>query len=347
MPINLRADGVGQVADHENVLDVVVEVVLDLRRVDLGGQGQRAHKVLSEGVVGLLVLVQDAIDPLAHPVEEVQGLVDRPAEALDRGSPGLVVLRARDGLEGVPLGVTVEHLVGHLDEEAAVGGALSVDGHGGADVASRLDVLAGLGRNRQVNGGVGERARLGAGEEVLDKGAEAVELVGRGVPAEQGLAGVGFQGQGEHVLLVLDVDLDLVLLLGVRDGEAGADLDLGSIFGSGADQGADDSGGLGILVDVPSHGVVEDGEDGLSMTSISPGSFHQTSRTTDIRVRPWGREGHGHGHGMYLRLDVDAERGNVGLDAHVAVSQRAREMYEALGSGGHAGRECVVDERRW
>jgi len=49
----------------------------------------------------------------------------------------------------------------------------------------------------------------------------------------------------------------------------------------------------------------------------------------------------------YLRLDVDAERGNVGLDANVAVSQRAREMYESLGSGGHAGRECVrrFDER--
>lgn len=49
---------------------------------------------------------------------------------------------------------------------------------------------------------------------------------------------------------------------------------------------------------------------------------------------------------MYLRLDIDAERGNVGLDTHVAVSQRAREMQETLGSGSHAGRECVVGERR-
>lgn len=46
----------------------------------------------------------------------------------------------------------------------------------------------------------------------------------------------------------------------------------------------------------------------------------------------------------YLRLDIDAERGNVSLDANVAVSQRAREMYEALGSSSHAGQ--MVGGRR-
>lgn len=152
--------------------------------------------------------------------------------------------------------------MGDLDEQAALGGSLGVDGHGGADVASGLDILAGLGGDGHVDGGVREGAGVGASEEVLDEGAEAVELVRGGVPAEQGLAGVGLQGEGEHVLLVLDIDLDLILLLGVGDGEARADLDFGAIFGTGANEGADDSGGLGVS-DVSSDGVVEDGENGL------------------------------------------------------------------------------------
>lgn len=64
-----------------------------------------------------------------------------------------------------------------------------------------------------------EGAGLGGGEEVLDQGAEAVEIETRGVPAEQDLAGVGLELERQHVLLVLDVDLDLVLVLGVGDGE--------------------------------------------------------------------------------------------------------------------------------
>lgn len=55
--IDLGSDSVGQVADHEDVLDVVVEVVLDLRSIDLGGQRQGAQEVLRKGVVGLLVLI--------------------------------------------------------------------------------------------------------------------------------------------------------------------------------------------------------------------------------------------------------------------------------------------------
>lgn len=46
------------------------------------------------------------------------------------------------------------------------------------------------------------------------------------------------------------------------DGEARADLDFSAIFGTGANEGADDSGGLGVS-DVSSDGVVEDGENGL------------------------------------------------------------------------------------
>jgi hypothetical protein len=63
-----------------------------------------------------------------------------------------------------------------------------------------------------------------------------------GVPAEERLAWRGLESQGKHVLLVLDIDLDLVLLLGVRDGEAGADFDLGAVFGSGAYESTDNSG---------------------------------------------------------------------------------------------------------
>ena len=157
----------------------------------------------------------------------------------------------------------------HLDEEAALGGALRVDGDGGADVAAGLDALAGVGGDGEVDGRVGEGARVRAGEEVLDEGAEAVELERGGVPAEERLAGVGLEGQGEHVLLVLDIDLDLVLLLGVGNGEARADLDLGAVFGTGADEGADDTAGLGRIADVSSYGVVEDGEDSLSGQSVS------------------------------------------------------------------------------
>lgn len=153
--------------------------------------------------------------------------------------------------------------MGYLHEEAALGGALRVDGHGGADVASGLDILAGLGGNGHVDGGVRGGAGLSAGEEVLDQGAEAVEFGGGGVPAEEDLAGGGLEGQGEHVLLVFDIDLDLVLLFGVGDGEARADFDFSAIFGAGADKGTDYAGGLGIFAGVSSNGVVEDREDSL------------------------------------------------------------------------------------
>ena len=265
--IDLGADGVGEVADHEDVLNVVVEVMLDLLGIDLGGQGEGGHEMLGESVVGDLILIEDTVDPLAHFVEHADGLLDGLAETLDigdeRSCPALVVLCAGDGLKSASLGVAVQHLMRDLHEEAALGGALSVDRNRGADVASRLDLVTRLGRDGKVNSRVRESACVRAAEEVLDEGAEAVELVGGGVPAEKGLAGRGLEGKGEHVLLVLDIDLDLILLLGVRDGEALADLDFCAIFGSGAHKGADDSGGLGAITDIATCGVIEDGENGL------------------------------------------------------------------------------------
>lgn len=47
------------------------------------------------------------------------------------------------------------------------------------------------------------------------------------------------------------------------DGKARADLDFGTIFGTGAYEGADDAAGLGCIADISSYGVVEDGKDGL------------------------------------------------------------------------------------
>lgn len=45
-----------------------------------------------------------------------------------------------------------------------------------------------------------------------------------------------------------------------------------------------------------------------------------------------------------LRVDVDAERGEVGLQADAGGCQRAREVNETLSGSGHTGR--TVDERR-
>lgn len=74
--VDLSADRVGQVADHEDILDMVVEVVFDLRSVDLGHERQGAHEVLAQGGVGLLLLVQDAVDPFADAVQQAERLLD-------------------------------------------------------------------------------------------------------------------------------------------------------------------------------------------------------------------------------------------------------------------------------
>jgi hypothetical protein len=65
--------------------------------------------------------------------------------------------------------------------------------------------------------------------------------------------------QGQHLLLVVHVDLDLLGRLGVGDGIAVADLDLGAVFAAGSQKGADDA----LLVGGAAEGVVKDGEDSL------------------------------------------------------------------------------------
>lgn len=80
--------------------------------------------------------------------------------------------------------------MGDRDEEAGLGGALGVDGDGGRDVGAGLDVGAGVGGDGEVDGRVRESASLGAGEEVLDQGAEAVKFMARRVPSQQNLARV-------------------------------------------------------------------------------------------------------------------------------------------------------------
>ncbi len=154
--------------------------------------------------------------------------------------------------------------MGHLDEETALGGAFGIDGDRRGDVGAQLDIGARLSRHGQVHGGVGERAGLGRGEEILDQGAEAVQLGRCRVPTEQDLAGVGLEVEGQHVLLVLDIDLDLVLVLGMGDGEGRDHGDVAAILGPAADQGADDARRRGWCGgDVTADGMVEDGEDGL------------------------------------------------------------------------------------
>lgn len=173
---------------------------------------------------------------------------------------GLGVLGAGDELETRLLSLVVLNLVWDWDEEAGLCGALSVDSDWGGNVGLCDDLLAGLGGNGQVDGWVWESSGLRAGEEVLDKGGEVVELEAGGVPSEKDLAWVGLQLEGEHVLLVLNVDLDLVLGLGVVDGEAVANLNLHSILRADTEEGTNDA----VRRWVTTGGMVEDGEDDLS-----------------------------------------------------------------------------------
>jgi 3-dehydroquinate synthase class II len=95
--------------------------------------------------------------------------------------------------------------------------------------------------------------------EVLDEGGEGVEVAASRIPANKHLAGVCAQVEGEHLLLVVHVDLDLLGRLGMGDGIAVADLDLGAVFAAGAEEGANNT----FLLGGAAEGVVEDGEDGL------------------------------------------------------------------------------------
>lgn len=264
--LDLGADRVGEVRDHKDVLDVVVEVVLDGQVGHLGSQGKGVHEVLAERVVAVALLVEHLADEAGNALEQIGDGFEGLGEVLNvgdnRGGARLGVGGGGDRAQGAALGVGEEELVGYLDEEARLGGALGADSHGSGDVRLGVDGRAGLGADGQVDGRVGEGAGLGGGEEVLDQGAEAVELVRGGVPTQKGLAGVGLESQGQHVLLVLDVHLNLVLVLGVGDGEGGADFDLAAVLAADTHEGTNHPCRLGVAV-ITSDGMVDDGEDSL------------------------------------------------------------------------------------
>jgi hypothetical protein len=122
------------------------------------------------------------------------------------------------------------------------------------------------------------------------------------------------------VLLVVHVDLDLLGRLGVGDGIAVADLDLGAVLRAGAEQGTDDA----LLVGGAADRVVEDGEDGLGgeLAGAQAGVFV---------VVVWA----------HLGLDDDVERGGRGLGADGGRAEGAGEVEEGVvvGHGGGEGEE--------
>lgn len=193
--------------------------------------------------------------------------------------PVLAVLCGRDELQAGLLGLAVLDLVGNRDEQARVGGALCGDTNGGRDVCPRLDLLAGLCGKRQVDCGVGPCAVALLAVEILDEGGEGVQVAAGRVPADKDFAGVGAEVQSEHLLLVVHVDLDLLGRLGVGDGIAVADLDLGAVFAAGSQQSADDA----LLVGGAAERVVEDGEDGLITLSA-----HSALQAVCWVPRTWG-----------------------------------------------------------
>jgi len=245
--------------------DSDVQVALNVGGLDLGCQAECVHQELAQRGRWLGLLVQHVVNVVGDALEHVQDVCDGRLQRVEVGHDVLrsvlAVLGGRDELQARPLGLAVLDLVGHGDEEARVGGALGGDANGGGDVRLGLDLLAGDGGDSQVDGGVGPCAVALLAVEVLDEGGEGVEVAAGGVPADEDLAGVGAQVQGEHLLLVVHVDLDLLLSLGVGDGIAVADLDLGAVFAAGAEEGADDA----LLLGGPAEGVIEDGEDGLAV----------------------------------------------------------------------------------
>lgn len=234
--------------------------------------------------------------------------------------PVLTVLCRRDELQSRLFRLAVLDLVGHGDKQTRVGGALSGNTHGGGDVCARLDVLAGDGGDGKVDGRVWPCAVALLAVEVLDEGGEGVEVAAGRVPADEDLAGVCAQVQGEHLLLVVHVDLDLLLRLGVGDGIAVADLNLGAVFAAGAEQGADDA----LLVGGAAKGVVEDGEDGLFTHTRSERGTQGWQRSQCL---------------AHLGLDGHVQRGRRGLGADGGWAKRAGEVEERV-VGGHGGRGC-------
>lgn len=274
---------------------MVVEVVLDGRRVNLGGEGQIVHQVLAQGLIGVALLVQNLAHIPTRPLQQVLGLGQSCGQRLDVGDKRrgavLVVGGASDSLEGGAVSVAGRKLVRNLNEETRLGSALRVDGGGRGDVALGFDVFARLGGDGQVHGWVGKRARLRGGEEVLDEGGEGVELERGGIPAQQGLAGRGLEREGQHRPLVLHVHFDLVLILDVRNREAVSYLNLRAVLGAHADQGANDAGFWGVWVGggvdgvIAAGGMVEYREDSLLRLELA---WWFLVLKSDLDLHTWG-----------------------------------------------------------
>lgn len=258
-----------------------IQVALNVSRLNLGGKSKSVEEELAHSGGGGGFLVDHRLDVAGDTVDHGDNLLNSALERIDVGGNGsgtvLSVLGVGDRLETALIGLGVAELVGNGDESGAVGSALGGDTNGSGDISPGLEVLAGLSGDSQVDSGVRPCAIALAAVEVLDEGGEGVELGGSGVPANQNLAGVGLQVEGEHLLVIFHVDLDLVLSLGVADGEGGSDLNLASILGSCSQQSTDDA----LLIGIAAERVVENGENGLERHELYP-SDHRTP------VHTWG-----------------------------------------------------------
>jgi hypothetical protein len=303
-----------------------VQVALNVGGVNLRCQAEGVHQELAQRRRGLSLLVENVVDVVGDALEHVQDVPDGVLELVEVGrnfgDPVLLVLGGRDELQARLLGLAVLDFVGNGDEQARVGGALGGDTNGGGDVCPRLDLLARLGGDSQVDSGVRPCAVALLAVEVLDEGGEGVQVAAGGVPADEDLAGIRAQVQGEHLLLVVHVDLDLLGRLGVGDGIAVADLDLSAVFAAGAEEGSNDA----LLVGRAAEGVVEDGEDGLE------------SQYSALTL---------YGGCAHLRLDDYVQRGGRGLRADGGWAERAGEVEEGVGlrhdGGCCAGRPVVCE----
>lgn len=212
-----------------------IQVLLNIGRLHLRSQSESVQQELTHGGGSGGLLVDHRLNVARHPVDHAQNLLNGTLQSLNISSDAsralLSVLGIGNGLQTTLVGLAVSELVRDGDEGGAVGSTLGGDTNGGGDVGAGLEVLASLGGHCKVNGGVRPCAVALAAVEVLDQGGEGVELGGSGVPADQHLARVGLEVQGQHLLVVLHIDLDLVLGLGVAHGEGGAHFDLTSILG--------------------------------------------------------------------------------------------------------------------
>ncbi|KAI7514801.1 Eukaryotic translation initiation factor 3 subunit [Hortaea werneckii] len=264
-----------------------------VRQVDLRTDrvGQSFSMSSAEGWFGFFV--QDVRDVVGDALEHLEDGLDRAFQRLDVGCQELravfPVTGSGNDFQSTLLGFAVLDLVRDRDKETAIGGAFGGGADGRRDVGVSLDVLAGFGAHGQVDGRVGPGAFTLLRVEVLDQGGEGVEFAAGGVPAEQHFLGACAQVELQHALLVVHVDLDLLGRLGVGDGIAVLYGDLGAVFTPGAEEGADDSGG----VSGAAGSVVEDGDECLGLDrDVERGDAGRRGECPGCRQRerrPWLR----------------------------------------------------------